>query len=372
MNIAFFNWFAVDSLVSGIETVSKRIASALEERGHHICFACMEEWEARPAERDTIVLPHPSDIPSEANHIALRNFLQEHQVSVVVSHSAYSRRLATMLREVTTEVGAKLVQVLHTTPDSYHYRYWHCPLINRTVRAVMNRKWGNSWRQIYQQSDAFVVLCQESAAFIAQIAKIQDPSKFVAIHNANSYLPSELAPSYDKEQVVLYVGRLVKGKGIERIPDIWRQVSAAHPDWRLIVLGDGPYKATLEAAQLDRCTLMGTQDPKPYYERAAISILTSDAEGWSMVLTEAMQHGVVPVAFDSFLATNVVLDEGRAGVLIPPFDIDRFASAVSSLITDVERRKAMAAHAREHVQSFDIERIITQWESLLYRLVKED
>ena len=32
--------------------------------------------------------------------------------------------------------------------------------------------------------------------------------------------------------------------------------------------------------------------------------------GWSMVLTEAMQHGVVPVAFDSFLATGVVLDEG--------------------------------------------------------------
>ena len=368
MNIAFFNWYAIDLLFSGIEKVSHRVATALEERGHHLCYVCVDSWGKTALQKNTIILPNASKIEAEENRIALRDFLRSHDVSVLVSHSAYSRRLAGMLREATYEAGAKLVQVLHTTPDSYHYRYWQCKVVNRAVRAFMNRKWGNSWSKIYSLSDAFVVLCQPSAEFITRIAHIQDPSKFAVIHNANTYLPTELAPAYDKEPIVLYVGRLVKGKGIEHIPTIWRQVSAQHPDWRRIVLGDGPYRATLEKAQLANCDILGTQEPKPYYERAAISILTSNAEGWSMVLTEAMQYGVVPVAFDSFLATGVVLDEGRAGVLVPPFDLNLFAQEVSSLIADSDRRTAMAEHARRYVQAFDIDHIIADWERLFERL----
>ena len=368
MNIAFFNWYAIDLLFSGIEKVSHRVATALEERGHHLCYVCVDSWGKTSLQKNTIILPNASKIDAEENRIALRDFLRSHDVSVLVSHSAYSRRLAGMLREATYEAGAKLVQVLHTTPDSYHYRYWQCKVVNRAVRAFMNRKWGNSWSKIYSLSDAFVVLCQPSAEFITRIAHIQDPSKFAVIHNANTYLPTELAPAYDKEPIVLYVGRLVKGKGIEHIPTIWRQVSAQHPDWRLVVLGDGPYRATLEKAQLANCDILGTQEPKPYYERAAISILTSNAEGWSMVLTEAMQYGVVPVAFDSFLATGVVLDEGRAGVLVPPFDLNLFAQEVSSLIADSDRRTAMAEHARRYVQAFDIDHIIADWERLFERL----
>lgn len=368
MNIAFFNWYAIDLLFSGIEKVSHRVATALEERGHHLCYVCVDSWGKTSLQKNTIILPNASKIEAEENRIALKDFLRSHDVSVLVSHSAYSRRLAGMLREATYEAGAKLVQVLHTTPDSYHYRYWQCKVVNRAVRAFMNRKWGNSWSKIYSLSDAFVVLCQPSAEFITRIAHIQDPSKFAVIHNANTYLPTELAPAYDKEPIVLYVGRLVKGKGIEHIPTIWRQVSAQHPDWQLVVLGDGPYRATLEKAQLANCDILGTQEPKPYYERAAISILTSNAEGWSMVLTEAMQYGVVPVAFDSFLATGVVLDEGRAGVLVPPFDLNLFAQEVSSLIADSDRRTAMAEHARRYVQAFDIDHIIADWERLFERL----
>lgn len=368
MNIAFFNWYAIDLLFSGIEKVSHRVATALEERGHHLCYVCVDSWGKTSLQKNTIILPNASKIEAEENRIALRDFLRSHDVSVLVSHSAYSRRLAGMLREATYEAGAKLVQVLHTTPDSYHYRYWQCKVVNRAVRAFMNRKWGNSWSKIYSLSDAFVVLCQPSAEFITRIAHIQDPSKFAVIHNANTYLPTELAPTYDKEPIVLYVGRLVKGKGIEHIPTIWHQVSAQHPDWRLVVLGDGPYRATLEKAPLANCDILGTQEPKPYYERAAISILTSNAEGWSMVLTEAMQYGVVPVAFDSFLATGVVLDEGRAGVLVPPFDLNLFAQEVSSLIADSDRRTAMAEHARRYVQAFDIDHIIADWERLFERL----
>lgn len=368
MNIAFFNWYAIDLLFSGIEKVSHRVATALEERGHHLCYVCVDSWGKTALQKNTLILPNASKIEAEENRIALRDFLRSHDVSVLVSHSAYSRRLAGMLREATYEAGAKLVQVLHTTPDSYHYRYWQCKVVNRAVRAFMNRKWGNSWSKIYSLSDAFVVLCQPSAEFITRIAHIQDPSKFAVIHNANTYLPTELAPAYDKEPIVLYVGRLVKGKGIEHIPTIWHQVSAQHPDWRLVVLGDGPYRATLEKAQLANCDILGTQEPKPYYERAAISILTSNAEGWSMVLTEAMQYGVVPVAFDSFLAIGVVLDEGRAGVLVPPFDLNLFAQEVSSLIADSDRRTAMAEHARRYVQAFDIDHIIADWERLFERL----
>ena len=55
-------------------------------------------------------------------------------------------------------------------------------------------------------------------------------------------------------------------------------------------------------------------------------------------------------------------------VLAPPFDLNLFAREVSSLIADSDRRKAMAAHAREYVQAFNIDHIITDWERLFERL----
>lgn len=76
MNIAFFNWYAIDLLFSGIEKVSHRVATALEQRGHHLCYVCVDSWGKTSLKQNTLILPNPSKINSEENRIALRDFLR--------------------------------------------------------------------------------------------------------------------------------------------------------------------------------------------------------------------------------------------------------------------------------------------------------
>ena len=49
------------------------------------------------------------------------------------------------------------------------------------------------------------------------------------------------------------------------------------------------------------------QDPRPFYKSASLFLLTSIVEGWALTLTESMQTGVVPLAFDSYPAVRSII-----------------------------------------------------------------
>lgn len=62
---------------------------------------------------------------------------------------------------------------------------------------------------------------------------------------------------------------------------------------------------------MERVVFTGWQDPESFYRDASILCLTSDFEGWGMVLTEAMTFGAVPVAFNSYAAITDIIDDGK-------------------------------------------------------------
>lgn len=61
-----------------------------------------------------------------------------------------------------------------------------------------------------------------------------------------------------------------------------------------------------------------------------------------MVLTEAMTFGVVPVAFNSYAAITDIIDDGKNGLLIPPFSHRAFARKLGALMKDEELRMEMS------------------------------
>lgn len=68
-----------------------------------------------------------------------------------------------------------------------------------------------------------------------------------------------------------------------------------------------------------------------YYKESSIFCLTSNHEGWGLVLTEAMQFGCVPIAFDSFESIHEIIEDGKNGFLVKPFDMDKYADKVLRL-----------------------------------------
>ena len=125
----------------------------------------------------------------------------------------------------------------------------------------------------------------------------------------------------------------------------------AHPDARLIILGDGPLRtetaALVERLGLgDRVRLPGFRtDPFPFMEAADLFVLSSVWEGFGMVLIEALACGTPVVSTDCPSGPREVLADGAYGILTPPGDVEALAEAIDRALgqpADPDRLKRRA------------------------------
>jgi glycosyltransferase involved in cell wall biosynthesis len=111
-----------------------------------------------------------------------------------------------------------------------------------------------------------------------------------------------------------------------------RQVRAA----KLMILGSGELAPELE--DLARSLGVGDNvqfagfiaDPWPYYASADLFVLSSDYEGYPLVLIEAMMCGVPVVATNCESGPREILDSGRFGRLVPVGDEAALANAMQA------------------------------------------
>jgi len=104
--------------------------------------------------------------------------------------------------------------------------------------------------------------------------------------------------------------------------------------------------------------------------RAKVLLLTSDTEGRTLAVLEAMACGAVPVVTDVG-DLREALDDGRAGVIVPLQGSEEtvvlaLADAVVALLHDESSRQVLAARARAHVQrEHDPARTRAEWQALI-------
>ena len=184
-----------------------------------------------------------------------------------------------------------------------------------------------------------------------------------------------------KEKEIIYVGRLdYNQKRVFRIVQTWALLEREFPDWHLTIVGDGLERSILEklVADLDlkQVRFEGFQHPKPYYERASILVLTSEYEGFPLVLAECMSFGVVPVVYGSYLAVYDIIEHGKNGIVVQPkggkFDAEEMAGGLVRLMSDAGKRGSMVLAAMEKSRDYSIETIARKWEDLFTNLSKQE
>lgn len=150
---------------------------------------------------------------------------------------------------------------------------------------------------------------------------------------------------------------------------MWHKLYLQFPEWSLKIVGGGDELITIKEMSrklgLDRISFEGFKDPTNAYQTASIFCMTSAFEGFPMVLPEAMQNGVVPVIFDSYLSAKDLIVDGESGFLIKPFDLDDYCFKIRLLINDHELRYKMAKTAFFKAQEFSISNIGAVWLTLL-------
>lgn len=119
-------------------------------------------------------------------------------------------------------------------------------------------------------------------------------------------------------------------------------------DWRLIVVGDGPARPSVEAELGPTAVFAGAltaEQLSSYYAAADLFVWPSIREAYGMALLEAQTAGLAAVAGDIGGVPDILRD-GETGLLCPEGDAAAFAGAVRRLIDNPGDRLAMGENAR--------------------------
>lgn len=126
----------------------------------------------------------------------------------------------------------------------------------------------------------------------------------------------------------------------------------------LVLIGEGRDRHELErlAAELGigaAVHFLGfCANPSPYIRQAELLVLSSRYEGFGMVLGEAMALGTPVLSADCPTGPRDLLEDGKAGLLVPVGDVDAMARAIERLLTDTELRRSLVQAALQKVETF--------------------
>ena len=170
--------------------------------------------------------------------------------------------------------------------------------------------------------------------------------------------------------IVVGVGRLVTGKGFDVLMHAFHRAVQAHPDWRLVIVGEGPERQRLErlAQELgmtDQMTITGwIAEPGDMLRTADIFVLSSHYEGFPNALLEAMACAVPVIATSCAGASEIITDDFD-GLLVPVNSISGLAGALERLMTDRALRLSLGARALAAAQRYKIKAVMGQWDEVI-------
>lgn len=382
MNILFF---MPTVLVGGVRTVTEILSNQFREKGYNVIwllqYRIYNDYRDFPDGEICIYLPTKELISSE-NISFYHRILKEKNIDVVINQNGLYEGIK--LIDNTSNNNVIIISVLHNNPvlglkwlfrdcvtlrdDSLEEKFKRIVriiLFPRTKRIIY-RSIINQFKLLYKGkshvnvlSPRYVETIKEIAPYISDISAIANPNTYSTVNN----IP--------KEKIVLYVGRLNnKSKRVQELLEIWAAVQRCRSSWKLIIVGEGPSEVLLRqrASNIPNIEFVGYQDPKPYYEKASILCMTSIFEGFPMTLTEAMQHGCVPMAYDSFPAVFDIITSGYDGEIIKSFNKKEYVRRLLYLMENSDYRNRLSVNATESVKRYNVEAIVNQWEDLFIKL----
>jgi glycosyltransferase involved in cell wall biosynthesis len=185
-------------------------------------------------------------------------------------------------------------------------------------------------------------------------------------------LDAQIAQQKKNDFVFLTIGRLVLGKNITLQLQAFKNLLVQYPDTQLWVVGAGPERALLEknAQDLgvaDQVRFWGWhRDPSAFYAHADSFLLSSDSEGWGLVIVEAAAHRL-PILMTDVGCAGEFIHDGENGLIVPVGDPRAFEEGMEKIRTDAALREALGKAAEESLATLPsreelIQGYVESWE----------
>lgn len=220
-------------------------------------------------------------------------------------------------------------------------------------------------RTIEKNADVVVTLTHSNALEWRKAKRVE------IIPNFSSMSITKISDCETKR--IISVGRLEWQKGYDRLIDVWKIVSKKYPDWKLDIYGKGTLELELrniiKKTELDNISIHHfTKDICTEYINSSICVLTSRFEGFSLVLLEALRHGLPCVTFNCPFGPEDVIDNNKCGYVVENGNIKLFADKLCFLMKNIETRKAFSKAAIEKASLYNKDSIMQQWDTLFKSL----
>ncbi|MBN1164671.1 MAG: glycosyltransferase family 4 protein [Candidatus Krumholzibacteriota bacterium] len=180
---------------------------------------------------------------------------------------------------------------------------------------------------------------------------------------------------FDRPTIV-HLGRLRKYKSVEIAMRAMTFIIRSLPPARLVIIGDGPYRETLEkiAASLNLgdaiefLGYLGAEELVEFLNRSHLLINPSPKEGWGLTVVEANACGLPVVASDRPGLKDSVRD-GKTGFLVPYGDAVAFGEKALMLLADGDLWRRMSSGALERVKELTWQRCARETEEFLLHIL---
>jgi phosphatidylinositol alpha 1,6-mannosyltransferase len=258
--------------------------------------------------------------------------------------------LNTRAQTFAKRLSIPIVASLHTRFETYFEHYglgWARPLAEAHLR------------RFYRRSDHALA---PTPAIVAQMKRLRGDDQVSLWSRGvdrDLFDPSRRDEAWrrsngwtEQDVVVLFFGRLVLEKGARDFVGIVQELRSRGVGVKPLVVGEGPARNAFAA--LNDAVLTGHLDGAELAQAVAsadILIHPSRTEAFGNVVLEAMACGLA-VASAATDSSEVLIEDGRTGVLVASADRERFADEVERLVHDSERRRSLGDKARAASEAF--------------------
>ncbi|MBT3399218.1 MAG: glycosyltransferase [Rhodospirillaceae bacterium] len=348
--------FVIESLGGGgAQRVLALLTTALADLGQEVCVVTYAERGADRVTLDPRVMRRAADLGGESGNVfgaismnirrisGLRDLIRESRPDVVIAFVGTTNILTLLACS-----GLRVPVVISERNDP--------------ARQSLGRAWDVLRRLLYRRA---AVVTANATAAVTAMAHYVPASKLSVIPNPLA-VPVEINAPDAGDPYVLAVGRLHPQKGFDVLLEAFAVFVRSHPEWRMVLLGEGPERDRLtvladELGIAERVSFAGFVDPTPFYRGCSMFVQPSRFEGSSNALLEAMGHACpiivtgVPDAMPDFVSA------GENARVVPTEDAPALTSAMGALATNPAVAQELGASAHQAVAKLSPDRIAGMW-----------
>lgn len=237
-------------------------------------------------------------------------------------------------------------------------------IINQLLSKVGFYFTKQRWHHSLSYFDKLVLLTNAAHAEIMEVSSVVQNKQLIVIPNPLFVSKDSRHISTLQNKNLTFVGRLSFEKGIMRLLRIWEYIYKQLPEYTLSIYGEGDAKTVMEdyisKHYLPRILFKGfCKDLEEIYTQSDLLLMTSNTEGFGMVLIEAMYFGVPCISFDCPISPKEIISD--SGLTIPCFDEKAYANKIVELLENKQLMNQFQIAALRRAQFYYIDKIIQKW-----------